>query len=109
MPDAELLTRYDDLIPNGADRIMKLLEIQTQHRIGLEDFAVKEQIKQSGIGQYLGFFIVLIIMALSAYCIYLKESGYGISLVIGAIATLLYVFRGGKLEQKKSLENKKPQ
>ena len=32
LPDAVTLTAYAELIPNGADRIMSLVERETEHR-----------------------------------------------------------------------------
>ncbi len=36
LPPPEMLARYDTLIPNGADRLMRLVESQVSHRHSME-------------------------------------------------------------------------
>ena len=36
LPDPKTLAYYNEIIPNGGDRIMTLLEKQTSHRMELE-------------------------------------------------------------------------
>lgn len=55
LPPPEMLAQYNQLIPNGADRLMKLLESETSHRQGLQ----KTLAVLSGRGQWLGFFLCL--------------------------------------------------
>jgi hypothetical protein len=45
LPDWESLAEYNKIIPNGADRIMKMSEKQSEHRMQLELIVVKGQIK----------------------------------------------------------------
>jgi uncharacterized membrane protein len=60
LPDAETLIKYDTVIPNGADRIMKMAENQQSHRIMLENKVVTSQSVQSKIGQIFGLIIGLV-------------------------------------------------
>src|SRR5206468_1881503 len=43
LPDPGELAAYNQIIPNGADRIMKMAEEQSAHRIGLEKTVVGSQ------------------------------------------------------------------
>ena len=64
LPDPETLARYNEVIPNGADRIMRLAEGQASHRREMERTIVTGQKKQEERGQLLGFAIgVLFIVA----------------------------------------------
>lgn len=47
LPDAETLIKYDSVIPEGADRIMKMAENQQNHRISIESGLVASQSSQS--------------------------------------------------------------
>jgi uncharacterized membrane protein len=51
LPDAETLIKYDSVIPNGADRIMKMAENQQEHRMIIEKKIIFEQSSQSKLGQ----------------------------------------------------------
>lgn len=59
IPDPESLEHYNNIIPNGADRIMQMAEKQQQHRFSIENKAIKSQTSQSMKGQIFGFIISL--------------------------------------------------
>ena len=59
LPPPSILLHYDNIIPNGAERIIKMTEEQSKHRLQIEDHAVKEQLDQSKRGQNYGFIIGL--------------------------------------------------
>jgi hypothetical protein len=40
LPDPAELAAYNEIIPNGADRIMRMAEDQSTHRIGIEKIVV---------------------------------------------------------------------
>src|SRR5690242_17849317 len=40
LPDPEALARYGEIIPDGANRIMKMAEEQAKHRIQLESSVI---------------------------------------------------------------------
>jgi uncharacterized membrane protein len=41
LPNPETLAQYNDIIPDGADRIMKMAEGQASHRQKLEEYVIK--------------------------------------------------------------------
>ena len=56
LPPPKLLAEYNTVVENGdRKRIMKMAENQSNHRINLEDHAIKEELRQSRYGQYFGF------------------------------------------------------
>ena len=65
IPPPNILKGYNDIIPNGAERIIAQSEIQLNHRINLENFAVKAELKQSGRGQIFGFILGVIVLGLA--------------------------------------------
>src|SRR5208283_2804135 len=54
LPDPKELAAYNGIIPNGADRIMKMAEAQSNHRIQIETCVVTSQQKLEARGQSYG-------------------------------------------------------
>lgn len=52
LPPPSMMVEYNKVIPNGADRIMVLLEKQTDHRITVERQMVTEHISVAKRGQW---------------------------------------------------------
>ncbi len=108
LPPPEQLEKYNQIIPNGAERIMIMAENQSSHRLGIEDKVIDGQVTQSGKGQIFGFIIALISILLSftlaMFEHYLVAGIIGGSTVVG----LVTVFVIGKHVQKKELADKNP-
>lgn len=51
LPEPSELAAYNQIIPNGADRIMKMAEAQTAHRIEIEKTVIYSQKNQAFRGQ----------------------------------------------------------
>jgi uncharacterized membrane protein len=84
LPPPDVLAGYNDAVPNGADRIVKLAEEQAAHRRHLESR-----------GQLLLFAFAVIALVGGIVLIALGESAGGLVPVIGAIGGLggLFVYR----------------
>jgi len=67
IPPPEVLSGYNTIVPNGAERIAAMAEKQAAHRINIEDFAVKEGFKQSGRGQIYGFILGLVALLVAVW------------------------------------------
>jgi uncharacterized membrane protein len=59
LPPPQMLAEYDRLIPNGADRMMKLLESQTNHRLLQESRSLEALHSLPARGQWIGTFLCL--------------------------------------------------
>jgi uncharacterized membrane protein len=108
LPDAETLKEYSVLIPNGADRIMKMAEQQLQHRMSMENSVVKGQMLQSNIGQVLAFLIGLAAIGAATYCIINGHDFSGSILGVGGLTSLVTAFIKGKSQQSRNLEERHP-
>ncbi|MDN4164742.1 DUF2335 domain-containing protein [Cytophagales bacterium LB-30] len=106
IPPPELLKGYNEVVKDGAERILQMAEKQSNHRIQLENHAVREELKQSRLGQIFGFTLGLIGMLLaSALAFYGHETIAGIfgtTTIIG----LVTVFVIGKKSQQNELSEK---
>jgi uncharacterized membrane protein len=70
IPPPDLLAKYNDALPNGADRIVSMAEKQQDHRISMEKFMAHEMTSRSKTGLYLGFVLALVIISGGIFLIY---------------------------------------
>lgn len=57
LPDVETLQGYNQIIPNGAERLMQQVEKQSEHRREMERKVISSNNLQSFIGQFFGLLI----------------------------------------------------
>lgn len=100
IPPPSILKGYNDIVKDGADRIMSMAEKQSGHRIALEDHAIREELRQSGRGQVFGF-----ILGLVGLCMATILAVYGHEVIAGVFWTttivgLVAVFVIGKKSQR---------
>lgn len=106
LPDPASLERFDQIIPNGAERIFDRFEKQSDHRMYLEKKVIESQIKDGQRGQVFGFIIAILFLIGS---IYLAMNGFetvasvlGGTTVVGLVTAFIY----GKKSQRKELQEK---
>lgn len=103
IPPPEILSGYNDVVQNGAERIINMAEKQSNHRMQLEDHAIKEELKQSRLGQIFGFTLGLVGMGLATTLAILGHEAiagiFGTTTILG----LVTVFVLGKKSQHKDL------
>ncbi|EIJ38524.1 putative membrane protein [Galbibacter orientalis DSM 19592] len=104
LPDPETLIKYNSVIPNGADRIMKMAENQQAHRISIENRVVASQSAQSKLGQVFGLIIGLVGIGCGTFLAATGEPTIGGIIAGGTVVSLVSVFVIGKSAQRKSLE-----
>jgi uncharacterized membrane protein len=109
IPPPEILKGYNGVLKNGAERIVIMAENQSNHRMQLEDHAIKEELRQSRLGQVFGFILGLVGFGLATIlAMYDHETIAGIfgtTTIIG----LVTVFVLGKRAQHKDLSGKDQQ
>lgn len=106
LPPPSLLARYNDVIQNGAERIMAMAERQSAHREALEAKVIESNVASQARGSHYAFIICLVTIIGGFVMIGMGKSIYGISAVIGSLATLAGVFVFAKREQKKERVDK---
>lgn len=104
LPSPRTLKKYNEIIPDGAERIMKVFEDESCHRRKMEDRVIKSQTNQSLSGQILGFFIATISIIVGTYLVIQGHDAAGITIFSLDIVGLAAVFVIGKKTQQKSLE-----
>ena len=109
LPPPELLAKYNDVIPNGAERIMQMAEKQQVHRHDLEKTVVTGNVKSESRGQWMGLAISVIVLGLGFYLAVTGKQIAG-SIFVGAdLSALAGVFVYGKHVQRKELAQKSEQ
>jgi uncharacterized membrane protein len=106
LPPADELEKYNNAIPDGANRIMLMAEAQQAHRMKLESDTIGEQMRQSGRGQNFGFIIGIIALLVGGAVAMYGHEITGSVIGGGGITGLVSVFVYGKRAQRKSMENK---
>ena len=101
MPTPDILNGYNKVIPNGADRILIMVENQSDHRMRMESITITRELNQSGRGQNYGLIISLSFLAVSAALIYTGHDLAGTFLGTIDLIGLVSVFILGKFYQKK--------
>lgn len=96
LPSPDAVQRYEQVLPGAADRIMKLLENQAEHRMDMETALVEGALRTERLGQIFGLSIVIVVFVVSALLI---EGGHGIAgTVLGVtdLVALIAVFLRGR-------------
>ena len=102
LPPPDTLAQYNELIPHGAERIMKMAEKQSEHRISIEDTVIISREFQSKRGQVFAFIIAFVFAIVGCYSI---NRGYPwpAGIAWGAtLVSLVSTFIGGKKDQRSS-------
>lgn len=107
LPDPETYEEYARIIPNGADRIMKMAESQSGHRMAMEKKVISGQLIQSNIGQFLAFTICIAAILCGTYCIILGHDTSGSFLSLAGLTGIVTAFIQGKKRQSENLQSKK--
>jgi uncharacterized membrane protein len=70
LPPPEFVARFNEVVPNGAERIFRMAENEQSHRIAIEGNAQHAAIRESKRGQWLGALISLSAIAGAVYSVY---------------------------------------
>lgn len=109
MPDIETLEGYARFIPNGAERLMTLIETQTAHRIEMEKTVVPNQMAQAKRGQIFGFISSIVCISVAVVFLFLGYKNWAGAIVTTTAVSMATIFALGKNKVNKNLEEKRPQ
>jgi uncharacterized membrane protein len=106
LPPTEMLAEYDNLIPNGAERIMAMAEKQSLHRQTLEATVISSQNRQGERGQIFAFILAVLLIVAGVLAV-LQGAEKVACVIFGAtIVGLCALFIAGKKAQSKDLAKK---
>ena len=101
IPSAAEMERYAQINPTLPDRIMSMVESQSEHRQIIEKIAVTDAGKQRTLGTVCAAAIGLAAIAGGTACIIAGYSAEGIVSILGTIVTLAGAFIYGTNSNKK--------
>jgi uncharacterized membrane protein len=90
LPPPAVLQQFNQIIPNGAERILALVEQEQAHRFALDNAMLKQETKDTQRRHYLGWSIGLTAIAASLGSVYLGAHwSVSIALVSLPIAAII--------------------
>ena len=107
LPPPEMLERYNQVLPNGAERVVAMAESQMRHRQGLESAVVNGNIKAQARAQIFAFALGVLAIGGGIGLIAFGMSTQGLVSIIGALTAYAGVFIYGKREQRLEREQKR--
>ncbi len=106
IPPPELLAQYNQVVENGADRIMRMAELQSSHRMELEKNIVDASIKRSNQGLYLGFTLALVCILGGIIITINGQNVVGITSILIPLGAIVSIFVYTKERDRENKENK---
>lgn len=100
IPPPTYLARYNDVVPNGADRIISMAERQSTHRESLETMVVKGNVANQRLGSIFAFIICVLAISGGFWLINSGKSAAGLASILTPLAGVIAVFFYSKKEQK---------
>ena len=103
IPPPGILAGYNSIIPDGADRVIKMAEREQAHRYNIEASIVGKESFEKRVGLVFAFILALSVLGVSSYLlIFTEKSGYGLMVFIVELGGLVWAFLGS--EQKRQRE-----
>jgi uncharacterized membrane protein len=106
IPPPALLERYNEIIPNGAERILAMAEKQSAHREYLEKRVVDGNVANQTRGSYFAFILCFTAILGGVWLIAHGQSTEGLVAIITSIGSLAGLFIYNKKQQKKERDEK---
>lgn len=106
IPSPEDIALYNQHIPDGANRIMRMAGKQADHRISIETTVIVEQQRQSARGQIFGLIIGLFGISVGAWVAVLGHDVVGGGIAGTTVISLVYAFISGRRTQRRDLNKK---
>lgn len=100
IPPASELAKYNEIIPNGAERIMQMAERTQAHQHLMEVTALGAHKSESGRGQIFALFIAIASLLVSAYAMFLGLEGAAMIIGGTTVVGLVAAFITGKTAKK---------
>ena len=106
LPPPDVLVRYNDAVPNGAERIIAMAERQAEHRMGLEKRVITADIWRSYVGVVAGLIVALAFLYASYRLIDDGRELPGTLLATFDIVSLVGVFVYGTISQRQERQER---
>lgn len=103
IPDPMTLEKYEEILPGAADRILKMAENQSSHRIKMESTVIRSRSRDSLLGVISGFLLAVLTILAGAY---IASKGFvwsgtvfGSAGLVGLVSVFIYGTRSARKER----------
>ena len=108
IPPPEVIRAFNEIVPNGADRIFKQYEQQAAHRQSLEMKKIDNDARLAMTGVYVAGLIALAGFALVAYFVFagfpVQAAYFGAAVLAGLVVPFIYGTRSNRQERERRFE-----
>jgi uncharacterized membrane protein len=102
-----MLAKYNECVPNGAERILAMAERQAQHRQQLEASVVAGNLRAETRGQVFAFILGFAAILGGIVLIAFDKNVEGVASIITAFTALAGIFVYGRIQQRREREQKR--
>ena len=106
LPPPDILEKFNQIIPNGAERIMVMAEAQSKHRMTLETKVLNTDSRNSLLGVIFAFILGVTSIVTGGTVVFNGQPWPGTILGSAGLVGLVSTFIYGTRERKKERENK---
>jgi len=106
LPPPGALREFNEVIPNGAERVMVLCEKQSAHRQELEKIVVESRTANMKRGQVFALIIAIFGLCVAAFCAYLDQPLVACIVAGTDLVALVSAFIYGSHAQRKELQER---
>ena len=106
LPEPAELAAYNAIIPDGAERLLKMVEAQSSHRIEMEKLVITSQQAREFRGQLYAFLIAVIFAFIGLYAAINGHTAFACIIVGATLAGIVGAFIYSKNAAQKDLVNK---
>lgn len=96
LPQPELIEQYERILPGSAERLMRLVEQEAEHRRALEKRQLASQVIETHLGQWMAFLIGIFTIGAGAYTSLHGADWPGALMGSGGVIGLVAVFIFGR-------------
>src|ERR1035438_6518136 len=106
LPPPGILAQYNDVCPNGAERIIAMAEKQQEHRQELEHSVVHGNSFDQRLGLILGFIVMMSVAGAGLWCVAHGKDTAGLAALIASVGGPVAAFIYGRKKQSEERKNK---
>ena len=99
LPPPNILARYNDVLPDGANRIVAMAENQAQHRQNLESAVIGGNVANEKRGQIFAFILGMTAIIGGVFLIMEDKDVQGLASIITAFTALAGIFIAARIQQ----------
>ena len=104
IPPPRILAGYNSVVPNGADRVIRMAEKEQAHRHNIEANIVNKESFEKRVGLVFAFILALSVLGVSSYLlIFTEKSGYGLTVFVIELGGLVWAFLGAKEKRQRDI------